>query len=128
VVVRVDVGDDDAADVRDAGPRRPQAALERVPGVVAEPPGVDQADAVRQLDGVDQHVPQLRHRQRDGDRPEPGADLLHGRVGAVEPGLALRRPGDLDRRRVPGGLLGGCGIHGAIVSSPQDRPYGGDSA
>ena len=101
VVVRMDVRHHDSRDVGDRPSGRGQPVVERLPGVVGVPPGVDEGDALVRLEGVDEDVAKGVVRDRDGDRPQAGPHLLDRREHLGLPGRTLQRPGDLESPHGP---------------------------
>ena len=80
-----------------------EAVVQRRPGVVGVPPGVDDGDAVVELEGVDEDVAQGVVRDGHRDRPQPGPHLLDRGHDVAVPRLFLEHPGDDDH----GGTVGG---------------------
>lgn len=74
-MVGVEVGDDNAFDVGHRQPCGREALLQRLPGCVVVPAGVDQDHAARGLDRIDLSVADREVRDRNGDRVYSVADI-----------------------------------------------------
>ena len=100
VVVGMDVGDEHREHVADLVAGLAQAGVERVPGILGVPAGVDHRDAVVALEQVHEDVAQRALRHRDGHRPQARAQALDRGQDVVVPGLLLQGPADIDRCKI----------------------------
>ena len=82
-------------------PASVSAVVQRRPGVLGVPPGVDDGHAIVELEGVDEDVAQRVVRDGHRDGPQPGPDLLHGGHDVAVPCLFLEHSGDDDHGRAP---------------------------
>ena len=122
VMVRVDVRDQRGAHVRDREPGGAQPVGERSPRFIGVPARVDDSNTVGEFQRVDDHVAQGVARDRDRDRPEPGAHLFHGGHRIVAPRVAQRRTRDLDQAHVSAGVFPPGALAGAREPSPRRHP------